>query len=124
MRGGVARSRRPVRSLRRRSRFAAAWLAPVVAAVAFAGSALTAPLVSADVVDCDVFASFPNVKISSARNMTCRAAARDMRSYRGNVDRRFRTPGGFTCVRVSGGRLGGQWRCVRRAAAYRFEFGD
>ena len=78
----------------------------------------------AQVVDCNVYASFPNIKISSARNLSCRAAARDMRSYRGNIHRRFRTPGGFVCERVSGGRLGGQWRCVRDTAAYRFEFGD
>ena len=56
--------------------------------------------------------------------MTCRAAMRDMRRYRGNIRRVFRTPGGFRCARVSGGTLGGQWRCVDRPRAYRFEFGD
>jgi hypothetical protein len=76
------------------------------------------------VVDCHVFAHYPNVVITSARNMTCRAAARDMRRYRGSIKRRFRTPGGFLCYRVSGGPLGGQWRCVRGVRAYRFEFGD
>ena len=79
---------------------------------------------TAAVVDCDVFAHEPNLKITSARNMTCRRAVREMRRYRGSVRRRFRTPGGFACTRVSGGELGGQWRCVRRSRAFRFEFGD
>src|SRR5262249_24742336 len=39
--------------------------------------------------------------------MTCRAAAQDMRNYRGQIFRRFRTPGGFACSRVSGGQFGG-----------------
>jgi hypothetical protein len=76
------------------------------------------------VVDCHVFAHYPNVLISSARNMTCRAAAREMRRYRGSIKRRFRTPRGFRCSRVSGNSLGGQWRCVRGIRAFRFEFGD
>ena len=79
---------------------------------------------SAAVVNCRVFAYYPNVRISSARNMTCRAAAREMRRYKRPIYRRFHTPGGFRCYRVSGGPLGGQWRCVRRAQAFRFEFGD
>jgi hypothetical protein len=74
--------------------------------------------------DCHVFASYPNVLISSARNMTCRSAARDLRRYPGSIHRRIRTPGGLVCTRVSGGPLGGQWRFVKRARAYRFEFGD
>jgi hypothetical protein len=73
---------------------------------------------------CHVFVHYPNTLISSVRNMTCRAAARELRRYRGSIHRRFRTPGGFRCGRVSGGRLGGQWRCVRGAQAFRFEFGD
>jgi hypothetical protein len=74
--------------------------------------------------DCHVFVHYPNMVISSARNMTCRAAAQEMRRYRGSIHRRFRTPGGFLCGRVSGGRLGGQWRCVKGGRAFRFEFGD
>jgi len=97
----------------------------LLAAAAPGGAAAAAQRTRpAQVVDCNVYASFPNIKISSARNLSCRAAARDMRSYRGNIHRRFRTPGGFVCERVAGGRLGGQWRCVRDTAAYRFEFGD
>lgn len=76
------------------------------------------------VVDCHAWAYYPNVLISSARNMSCRAAKRDMRRYNGSIRRYFRTPGGFSCSQVSGGRLGGQWRCIRGSKAYRFDFGD
>jgi hypothetical protein len=62
--------------------------------------------------------------ISSARNMSCAAAARELRRYRGSVARRFTIPGGFVCYRVSGSRLAGQWRCVRGGRAFRFEFSD
>jgi hypothetical protein len=79
---------------------------------------------AARVVACHTFAHYPNVLISSARNMSCRAARRELRRYKGPIDRRFRTPGGFRCHRVSGGALGGQWRCVRGTRAFRFEFGD
>lgn len=73
---------------------------------------------------CHVFAPYPNIVVTSARNMTCLAAARELRRYRGSITRVFRTPGGFVCRRVSGGRLGGEWRCVRQTRAFRFEFGD
>ena len=84
-----------------------------------------ATVYGADVVrDCDTYASYPNVLISSVRNMRCRRARRDMRSRNAPISRRFTTPGGFRCRRVSGSRLGGQWRCVKGERAYRFEFGD
>jgi hypothetical protein len=47
-----------------------------------------------------------------------------MRRYKGSISRRFTTPGGFRCRQQSGVPQGGQWRCVRRSKAYRFEFGD
>jgi hypothetical protein len=56
--------------------------------------------------------------------MTCSAAARDIRSYRGSIRTRFRTPGGFACTRVAGERLEGRWRCVKGVKAYRFAFSD
>ena len=103
-----------------------------IAAVAcISSAALTATAVPAQgnvqssrVRDCNHWVSYPNTKISSARNMTCRRAKRDLRRYRGSISRRFKTPGGFRCRRVSGTRLGGQWRCVKGRRAYRFEFGD
>jgi hypothetical protein len=96
----------------------------LLAAAVLSGLAFGAGSAEAAVVDCHVWAKYPNTMISSARNMTCRAAANDMRSYRGQIYRRFKTPAGFVCQRVSGGQFGGQWRCVRGNRAYRFEFGD
>jgi hypothetical protein len=90
-------------------------------ALTLTGAASAGPEV---VRDCNHFIRYPNTKVSSARNMTCVAAVREMRRYRGNIHRRFRTPGGFVCGRVSGGPLGGQWRCVKGSRAFRFEFGD
>jgi hypothetical protein len=94
-----------------------------VAALAVAVLAATPSPAPARVVRCRAHADF-NVLVSSARNMTCRAAAREIRRYRGSISRRFRTPRGFTCRQVSGNRLAGQWRCVRGVRAFRFEFSD
>ena len=88
-----------------------------------APGALARQAAPARVVLCSTRVDF-NVEISSARNMTCRQAARDLRRHRGSIATRFRTPGGFACRRVSGSSLGGQWRCVSSTRAYRFEFGD
>jgi hypothetical protein len=97
----------------------------VLAAVAPARATASSPLTpAAAVVDCNHSAFATNVVITSARNMTCRAAVRDIRRWRRPISRRFRTPGGFTCTRVSGGALGGQWRCVNGPRAYRFDFAD
>lgn len=97
-------------------------LATVIGCVVF--SLAGAAAADARVRDCNTWASYPNVKISSARNMTCLAARTDMHRYHGSISRRFRTPGGFLCRQASGGELGGQWRCARGTRAYRFDFGD
>ena len=73
---------------------------------------------------CHTWVYYPNIFISSARNMTCRKAKRDLKRTKKPIKRKFRTHGGFRCKRVSGTELGGQWRCVKRHRAYRFEFGD
>ena len=86
-----------------------------------AGGAQGSPTV---VRDCHLWADYPNTLISSARNLTCKAAVTEMKRYRGQIFRRFRTPGQFVCTRVSGIPEGGQWRCVRGAQAFRFEFRD
>ena len=112
---------RTVGQLRRRAAAMAIATLTCLVATLGAGSPVAR---AADVVDCDVYAYYPNVLISSARNMICRSAARDMRCYQRPIYRRFRTPGGFRCTRVSGVAQGGQWRCVNGARAYRFEFGD
>src|SRR3712207_779771 len=78
---------------------------------------------SAKVVDCDHSAG-PLITITSARNMTCSAAARDQRRRRNETSRRFRTPGGFTCTQQTGIDIAGTWRCVKGAKAYRFSFVD
>jgi hypothetical protein len=92
--------------------------------VTFAGGAAARGTAQeARVVGCHAHADF-NLLISSARNMSCRKAKRELRRYRGSIARRFRTPGGFRCHRVSGNRLAGQWRCVRSSRAFRFEFSD
>jgi len=100
-------------------------LVVAVTALVCTGGATAAAAVHSPtgVVRCNVRADF-NIRISSARNMTCRSAALEMRRYKGSIRRRFRTPGRFTCLRVSGNRLAGQWRCVRGARAFRFEFSD
>lgn len=94
-----------------------------MAVIVLASSAGTAGAGQRGVVGCHYAVDF-NLVVSSARNMSCRAAGRELRRYKKSISRRFRTPGGFVCSRVSGGTFGGQWRCVRGGQAFRFEFGD
>ncbi len=91
----------------------------LVAMMVLAGSSVSA----ASVRSCRAKTDF-NIVVSSARNMSCRAAAADIRAFKHSISRHFTTPGGFACRRVSGTSLGGQWRCVNGAKAYRFEFSD
>jgi hypothetical protein len=72
---------------------------------------------------CNVQA-YETVTITSARNMTCRAAKRDLRASKDVTRRRFTSAGGFHCKRIRGGTLAGEWRCVRGSRAYRYAFGD
>jgi hypothetical protein len=78
----------------------------------------------ARVVDCSTYADFPNTKISSARNMSCAAAVKVMKAYKGDISRTFKAPQSFTCTQVSGSQYGGQWRCTKGTKAFRFEFKD
>jgi hypothetical protein len=111
--------------MHRRLRPLASLLLPLAALVLTAAPAISAPARTAEVHDCHVYSSYPNVLISSARNMSCRSAKSEMRSYRGSINYRFTTPRqGFRCRRVSGQELGGQWRCTRDSRAFRFDFGD
>ena len=73
--------------------------------------------------DCNIQAT-NTATISSARDMSCQRAAKEMRDYRGQISRRFTTPARLLCTRVSGGPLAGPWRCVHRNKAFRFEFAD
>ena len=60
---------------------------------AAASGALAAGAAPAGVVGCHHHADF-NLLVSSARNMSCTAAKRELRRYRGSISRSFRTPGG------------------------------
>jgi len=91
--------------------------------VVLLGAGVPAEAAPAKLRQCDTRADF-NLHISSARNMFCRTARRDLRRHRAPIAFRFRTPGNFRCMRVSGNALAGQWRCVKGNKAYRFEFAD
>ena len=93
------------------------------AVVVLLGSVAPAEAAPATLRTCHTRADF-NLLISSARNMRCKTARRDLRRHHGSISFRFRTPGGFRCKRVSGNALAGQWRCVKQRKAYRFEFSD
>jgi hypothetical protein len=95
----------------------------MVTATAFTGALTLSPPASAFVRDCARPQTFSNVVVSSVRNMSCSAARTVMRRHNRPISRSFVTSG-FRCTRVSGGALGGQWRCVRGVQAFRFEFGD
>jgi hypothetical protein len=94
-----------------------------VTIVMLLGVATLAEAAPAKLRSCDTRADF-NLHISSARNMFCRTARRDLRRHRAPIAFSFRTPGNFRCMRVSGNALAGQWRCVKGRKAYRFEFSD
>ena len=80
----------------RRVRTRAALLTTVVVLLGTAVPAEAAPL---RLRSCDTRADF-NLHISSARNMFCRTARRDLRRHVGSISFSFRTPGGFRCTRV------------------------
>ncbi|WP_445151516.1 hypothetical protein [Baekduia sp. Peel2402] len=87
--------------------------------------ALPAPAgAAARVVSCSTYSDYPNVRISSARGLSCATARDIMKAYRGEISKTFTAPRGFTCRQVSGVPEGGQWRCTRRSQAFRFEFKD
>jgi hypothetical protein len=94
-----------------------------VAAGAAVLALVPAGAAEAKVVDCSTYSDYPNTMISSARGMTCAAAVKIMKSYRGEISRTFAVQT-FRCTQVSGSQYGGQWRCVRGARAFRFEFKD
>ena len=73
--------------------------------------------------DCNHKIDF-NLKITSARNMRCRAARRVLRRHNGPIARHFGTPDGFGCDLVQGRLISGIWRCTRGAKAFRFDFAD
>ena len=80
----------------------------------------------ASVVTCDtrVYPGDTPVFVTSARNLTCRAAARQQRRHRWTGANRFTTPGGYRCAPSGRGAIGYQLRCVKGSRAYRIEFED
>ena len=78
---------------------------------------------SAIVRDCNHAVDF-NLKITSARNMRCRAARRVMRRNDRSIAPNFNAPNGFRCSLVEGRPISGIWRCTRGVKAFRFAFGD
>lgn len=97
--------------------------AALLTTVVLLGTATPSGAAPTRVRDCNAKADF-NLIVTSARNLRCTTAKRDLRRHHGSISFRFSTPGGFNCMRVSGTALGGQWRCVKGRKAYRFEFGD
>ncbi|MEJ7714505.1 MAG: hypothetical protein WKF40_01870 [Thermoleophilaceae bacterium] len=65
----------------------------------------------------------PTITITSTRNMLCRSAARVMRAHNRPISTSFKTSG-YRCRRISGGALGGTWRCLKSNRGFRFAFGD
>jgi hypothetical protein len=63
------------------------------------------------------------ITITSTRNMLCRSAVRVMRAHNRPISTSFRTSG-YRCRRISGGELGGTWRCLKDNRGFRFGFGD
>ena len=64
------------------------------------------------------------VYVTSARGLTCAAAAKEQRRYPWSGRNTFRTPGGYTCQPSGRGAIGYQIRCVKGSLAYRVEFAD
>lgn len=90
-------------------------------AVVLAGLA-TVPAAQAGVRDCNVQVFGPSLVVTSARSMSCVAAARDIRrSASVCCQRRFISAGRFACRLLRGGEYAGEFRCVRGGRAYRFE---
>ena len=97
----------------------------LVSAVALTVLALGAGSTSAATVQCKtlVYKQGP-VYVTSARGLTCTAAAREQRRYAWTGKNTFRTPGGYSCRPSGRGKVGYQIRCVNGARAYRIEFAD
>ena len=75
----------------------------------------------------DVVADCENLSVNisgiSVRNISCDDALQLLTDDLGSVSKSFAL-GGFQCARISGGRLGGVWRCTDGDQAIRFSFGD
>ena len=102
----------------------------VVSVVALAAIALSGGSASAAVVQCKtkVYTQAP-VFVTSARGLSCAAAAKEQRRYRWTGNNTFTTPGGYKCKPSGRGKTGYQMRCVLESEThapwvYRIEFAD
>ena len=99
-------------------------------AALLSGAALMAAVPSlasgASVVKCQtqVYPGATPVFVTSARGLTCKAAAREQRRYQWTGENRFTTPGGYRCAPSGRGAIGYQLRCAKGSRAYRIEFDD
>jgi hypothetical protein len=73
-------------------------------------------------MDCPTTGAEPNISNLSVRYMTCGQAQGVIATF-GSISQHF-TVLGFDCNRLSGGDLGGTWRCTKGERAMRFDFGD
>jgi PKD domain len=65
------------------------------------------------------------VYVTSVRNLTCEAAAREQRRYKWTGENTsFLTPGGYRCTPSGRGLVGYQIRCTKGVRVYRIEFAD
>lgn len=102
-------------------------LSPSVAVLAVVAAAATyGTAAEAKVRNCHLRTVNDTTAILSARNMSCSAAQRALKRYKGPYGKHFTTPGGFRCTRTfsAGGGLVQQWRCRKGRRSFRVGFGD
>ena len=100
---------------------------PLVGAIALLAASFAAtPASAASVKQCNtkVYAGKNPVVVTTARGLTCTAAAREQRRYKWTGKNTFVTPGGYSCKPSGRGKVGYQIRCVKGTRAYRIEFAD
>lgn len=95
-------------------------LARFLLPAALLAAALALPS-SALAVDCEARVGSTLYTVTSARDVSCADAARDLARLRGAFPARFRTPGRFACVKGAPVNRRAAWRCTRGSEAYRFE---
>lgn len=102
----------------------------VVSIVALTAIAASVGSAGAAVVQCKtkVYANGP-VFVTSARGLTCAAAAKEQRRYKWTGKNTFVTPSGYKCKPSGRGKIGYQIRCelvseTHAPWVYRIEFAD
>jgi hypothetical protein len=99
---------------------------PLAVIALAAGGVAAGTAAEAKTRNCHVRPVNDTTAILSAKNMSCQAARRALRRYKGPYTKHFTTPGGFKCSRTyssSGGLVQG-WRCKKGRKSFRVGFGD